>query len=55
VFGLTTWGGGRAWMQIEGDSQLIRVQALAKTAGILVNMSDRVIEDSGTFKRPGTN
>jgi len=55
VFGLTTWGGGRAWMQIEGDSQLIRVQALAKTAGTLVNMSDRVIEDSGTFKRPGTN
>ncbi len=55
VFKVTTWGGGRAWMQIEGDSQQIRVQAIAKTAGTMVNMSDRVIEDSGTFKRPGTN
>ncbi len=55
VFKVTTWGGGRAWMQIEGDSQQIRVQAIAKTAGTMVNMSDRVIEDGGTFKRPGTN
>lgn len=51
LFGVTTWGGGRAWLQIEGDSQQLRVQALAKTAGILVNMSDRVIEDSGAFYR----
>jgi len=51
VFGVTTWGGGRAWMQIEGDSQQLRVQALAKTAGTMVNMSDRVIEDGGAFYR----
>ena len=51
LFGVTTWGGGRAWLQIEGDSQQLRVQALAKTAGTLVNMSDRVIEDSGAFYR----
>ncbi len=56
VFGVKDWGvgGGRAWMQIEGDSQQIRVQALAKTNGIMVNMSDRVMEDNGTTKRSGT-
>ena len=50
VFGVTTWT-GRAWMQIEGDSQQIRVQALAKTNGVMVNMSDRVLEDRGAFYR----
>ena len=52
-FSLTEWstGTGRAWMQIEGDSKQIRVQILAKTNGILVNMSDRVIEEGGTFSR----
>jgi len=54
MFKVTSFGGGRAWMQIEGDSQQIRVQVYAKTGGVLVNMSDRVIEDGGTFKRPGT-
>jgi hypothetical protein len=54
LFGVTTWGAGRAWLQIEGDSQQIRAQAYAKTGGVLVNMSDRVIEDSGTFKRADT-
>ncbi len=48
----TTWGGGRAWLQLEGDSQQMRVQALAKTGGIMVNMSDRVIADGDSFKRP---
>ncbi len=54
LFGVDTWGSGRAWLQIEGDSQQIRVQALAKTAGVMVNMSDRVIEDTGKFKRSDT-
>ncbi len=54
LFTVTTWGGGRAWIQIEGDSQALRVQAIAKTAGTMVNMSDRVLEDNGTFKRSGT-
>jgi len=54
AFGVASWGGGRAWMQIEGDSQQIRVQALAKTNGVVVNMSDRVMEDNGTTKRSST-
>lgn len=53
AFGVADWGvgGGRAWIQIEGDSQQIRVQALGKTNGVMVNMSDRVMEDNGTTKR----
>jgi hypothetical protein len=49
---------GRAWMQVEGDSQNIRVQALIRSggaAGALFNMSDRVLEDGGAFCRSGTN
>ncbi len=53
LYAVTTWT-GRAWMQIEGDSQQIRVQALAKTNGVMVNMSDRVLEEDGTLKRAGT-
>jgi len=48
---------GRAWMQIEGDSQNIRVQAMMRTGGAsaaLFNMSDRVMEDGGAFCRSGT-
>jgi len=48
---------GRAWMQVEGDSQNIRVQALIRSggaAGALFNMSDRVLEDGGSFCRSGT-
>jgi len=49
---------GRAWMQVEGDSQNIRVQALIRSggaAGALFNMSDRVLEDGGALCRSGTN
>jgi len=55
-FGVTTWD-GRAWMQIEGDSQQIRVQSLIRSggaAGPLINFSDRVLEDSGALCRSGT-
>jgi len=48
---------GRAWMQVEGDSQNIRVQALIRSggaAGALFNMSDRVLEDGGALCRSGT-
>ncbi len=57
IYGVAKWtesGTSRAWMQIEGDSQQLRVQALAKTGGVMINMSDRVLEDSGTFKRSDT-
>jgi hypothetical protein len=50
----TDGGVSRAWMQIEGDSQQIRVQVLAKSGGVMINMSDRVLEDSGKFKRSDT-
>jgi hypothetical protein len=48
---------GRAWMQIEGDSQNIRVQAMMRSggaSGALFNMSDRVLEDGGALCRSGT-
>jgi len=53
LFKVANWGvgGGRAWMQIEGDSQQIRVQSLAKTGGIMVNLSDRVLDDGGAIFR----
>jgi len=57
IYGVAKWtegGVSRAWMQIEGDSQQLRVQALAKTGGVMINMSDRALEDSGTFKRSDT-
>jgi len=50
----TDGGVSRAWMQIEGDSQQIRVQVLAKSGGIMINMSDRALEDGGKFKRSDT-
>ncbi len=52
VLGVTTWT-GRGWLQLEGDAQGIRVQALAYTgqpsatgARTIINMSDRVKADS---------
>jgi len=56
LMGVTDWV-GRAWMQIEGDSQQIRVQALMYSGNnkdSLVNMGDRVLEDSGAFCRSDT-
>jgi len=44
---------GRAWLQLEGDSQNLRVQALMYTgqpsatgARTIINMSDRIKADS---------
>jgi hypothetical protein len=56
LFTVTTWS-GRAWMQIEGDSQQIRVQSLVRSMGIagpLINFSERILEDNGSFCRSGT-
>jgi len=53
IFGLSTWT-GRAWMQVEGDSQQIRVQSLVRSNGTLINMSDRVLEDGGKIRRSDT-
>ncbi len=56
IFGVATWT-GRAWMQIEGDSQQIRVQSLVRSGGAggtLINLSDRVLEDSGKLCRSDT-
>jgi len=50
---VTDWP-GRAWMQIEADSQRVRVQALVRSGGpggVLVNMSDRVIADRESICR----
>ena len=55
-FQVVGWS-GRAWMQIEGESQDIRVQAMMRsggTTGPLFNFSDRVLEDGGSFCRSGT-
>jgi len=52
VLAVSTWA-GRAWLQLEGDSQSLRVQALMYTgtpsatgAKTIINMSDRVLSDS---------
>jgi len=45
---------GRAWLQMEADSQLVRVQALIRSGGAggtLVNASDRVTADSEAICR----
>jgi hypothetical protein len=45
---------GRAWLQVEADSQLVRVQALVRSggpAGTLVNASDRITADSEAICR----
>jgi len=47
-----TWA-GRAWLQLEGGSKDLRVMALMSTNGVLVNMSDRVVEDDGKGCRGG--
>lgn len=50
---LVGWN-GRAWLQLEADSQLIRVQALIRSGGAggtLVNASDRVTADSEAICR----
>ncbi len=46
--GVTTWP-GKAWLQVEGEVQGLRVQALVRTGGALgttVNVSDRVKADN---------
>jgi len=46
--GVTSWP-GRAWLQMEGEVQGLRVQALIRSngsGGVLVNMSDRVKADN---------
>jgi len=48
-----TWA-GRAWLQLEGGSKDLRVMALMSTNGVLVNMSDRVVEDGGKGCRGGS-
>lgn len=53
AFSVTDWP-GRAWMQIEADSQRVRVQALVRSGGaggVLVNMSDRVTADRESICR----
>jgi len=55
IFGVS-WS-GRAWLQIEGDSQQIRAQVLVRSGGAggaLINLSDRILEDSGAICRSGT-
>lgn len=50
---LVGWN-GRAWLQLEADSQLVRVQALIRSGGAggtLVNASDRVTADSEAICR----
>jgi hypothetical protein len=56
IFGVSTWV-GKAWLQIEGDSQQIRVQSLIRSAGAtgpLIDMSDRVLEDGRALCRSDT-
>jgi len=56
IFGVSTWI-GKAWLQIEGDSQQIRVQSLIRSAGAtgpLIDMSDRVLEDGRALCRSDT-
>ena len=56
AFSVADWK-GRAWLQLEGDSQLIRVQALVRSGGpggTLVNMSDRVLGDGDAAFRSET-
>jgi len=56
IFGISSWT-GRAWMQIEGDTQQLRAQALVRSGGVggsLINLSDRVLEDSGKLCRSDT-
>jgi hypothetical protein len=56
IFGISTWT-GRAWMQIEGDTQQIRAQSLVRSGGVggsLINLSDRILEDSGKLCRSDT-
>lgn len=53
LFSVADWK-GRAWLQIEGDSQQVRVQALVRSGGpggTLVNMSDRVLGDGDAVYR----
>lgn len=55
IFG-ASWT-GRAWMQIEGDTQQIRAQSLVRSGGVggtLINLSDRILEDGGKLCRSDT-
>jgi hypothetical protein len=56
AFGVTSWS-GRAWMQLEADTQKLRVQALVRSGGAggtLINLSDRVMADSECLSRSDT-
>jgi len=53
LFSVADWK-GRAWLQVEGDSQQVRVQALVRSGGAggtLVNMSDRILGDGDALYR----
>jgi len=53
AFSVADWK-GRAWLQLEGDSQQIRVQALIRSGGpggVLVNASDRILGDGDAVFR----
>jgi len=57
AFGVTSWS-GRAWMQLEADTQKLRVQALVRSGGAggtLINLSDRVMADSECLSRSDTS
>jgi len=45
---------GRAWMQVEADSPKVRVQALMRSSGTLINLSERVAADNECLARSDT-
>lgn len=56
IFGVSTWI-GKAWLQVEGDSQQVRVQLLIRSGGAtgpLIDMSDRILEDGRALCRSDT-
>jgi len=45
---------GRAWMQVEADSPKVRVQALMRSNGTLINLSERIAADNECISRSDT-